>query len=172
MTFKFPWRDHHVEALKRLHADGHSASQIAEELGGGVTRNAVIGKIHRLGLTGRGRQAPRAPRKSRVSKILARVRVRISTKKDFDAEFQPSPPIDLTEPTGPRVSITQLNANTCRWPYGDPASEEFAYCGAQPVGSGLPYCPYHTQLAYTPPSDRLSNRRKRSATYIPRGVRL
>lgn len=161
---KFPWLDHHIETLKQLHADRYSASQIAEKLGGGVTRNAVIGKIHRLGLGGHGRQQPRAPRKPRACKARAR---KIWRSKFPQIEIARPARVDvfLPEPYGPRVSLTQLNANTCRWPYGDPASADFAYCGAAPKRAGSPYCPYHSQLAYTAPSERSRAKRVDQAKY-------
>ena len=63
------WTDERVEKLKRLWAEGLSASQIAGELGNGITRNAVIGKVHRLGLSGRVKAASSAPSRPRIGTV-------------------------------------------------------------------------------------------------------
>jgi GcrA cell cycle regulator len=130
------WTDERVEMLKKLWADGLSASQIAGELGG-VTRNAVIGKVHRLGLSGRAKSPSSAvPRQRKVRTATMRPRMRFAGNTalapQFDVDYEPeADPIANIVPMGPRVSITQLSEATCRWPFGDPTSEEFAYCGSQ-----------------------------------------
>ena len=157
------WTDERVEMLKKLWADGLSASQIAGELGG-VTRNAVIGKVHRLGLSGRAKSpssvVPR-PRKVRTASLRPRMRFNGNTAlaPQFDMDYEPEmDPLANIVPMGPRVSISQLSEATCRWPFGDPTSEEFAYCGSS-VKTGAPYCPYHARVAYQPLADRRRERR-------------
>ena len=150
------WNDERVELLKKLWADGLSASQIAAQLGG-VTRNAVIGKVHRLGLSGRAKtpssSVPRV-RKPRTTSMRPRMRFHgnnaLAPQYDFEQDLDPLANI---VPMGPRVSILELNEATCRWPIGDPGREGFAYCGSQ-TKTELPYCPYHARLAYQPASDR------------------
>lgn len=156
------WTDERVELLKKLWADGLSASQIAAELGG-ISRNAVIGKVHRLGLSGRAKSpssaAPR-PRKARSSGQMLRVSrpaMRGNTALAFEYEAEPEP--ELVEiPIEQRKTLLQLNEHTCRWPVGDPGSGDFYFCGGE-TASELPYCAYHSRIAYQPPSDRRRDKR-------------
>ena len=157
------WTDERVELLKKLWAEGLSASQIAAELGG-VTRNAVIGKVHRLGLSGRAKSpsstVPRV-RKARPAAMRPRMRFNGNTAlmPSYEAEYETdSDPLAHVVPMGPRVSITELSEATCRWPIGDPGADGFAYCGSQ-TKTGLPYCPYHSRVAYQPLADRRRERR-------------
>ena len=168
------WTDERVELLKKLWTEGLSASQIAGRLGSGVTRNAVIGKVHRLNLSGRVQQQrgtqPRAPRKQREPS-LRRVRTawhaeprhgRQQCAEADDAGRSARPPPALPEPQplrlvdlpqDGRVTILHLSDKTCKWPIGDPGSEEFCFCGHGPR-DGSPYCEYHARLAYQPLQDR------------------
>jgi GcrA cell cycle regulator len=157
------WTDERVELLKKLWADGLSASQIAAELGG-ITRNAVIGKVHRLGLSGRAKSpsssAPR-PRKARAGSHLMRVSrpsVRGNTALAYEYELESEPEvIENIIPIGQRRTLLELNEETCRWPIGDPATPEFFFCGGKPI-VGLPYCGYHSRVAYQPAAARRDKR--------------
>src|SRR6202021_2152837 len=171
------WTDDRVEQLKKLWEGGLSASQIAAELGN-VTRNAVIGKVHRLGLAGRAKSpssaasrpprrmapppahrvaGPRlapAPRMTRGATALAYAPQALSeleTQEEFES---------VVVPMSLRVTIIELKESMCRWPLGDPANSEFPYCGS-PTASG-PYCGYHGGLAYQPPQDRRRDRSRRT----------
>lgn len=171
---KLSWTDERVELLKRLWTEGLSASQIAGRLGNGVTRNAVIGKVHRLNLSGRVQQqrvaAPRAPRKQREPSLAPRaggsmpsmptagssalkpmMRAETHIRPAAIPEPQPLRLVDL--PKDGRVTILHLSDKTCKWPIGDPGSEEFCFCGHGPR-EGSPYCEYHARLAYQPLQDR------------------
>ena len=158
------WTDERVELLKKLWADGLSASQIAGELGG-ITRNAVIGKVHRLGLSGRAKSpsstAPR-PRKARSSSHMMRVSrssMRGNTALAYDYDMEPEPElIEKIIPVEQRRTLLELTEATCRWPVGDPGSVEFFFCGGETGATG-PYCPYHARVAYQPPSDRRRDKR-------------
>ena len=158
------WTDERVELLKKLWADGLSASQIAGELGG-VTRNAVIGKVHRLGLSGRAKSpsssSPR-PRKARASSHMMRVSrgsMRGNTALAYDYDIEPEPElIEKLIPVAQRRTLLELTEATCRWPVGDPGSPEFFFCGGETITS-LPYCAYHSRVAYQPPSERRRDRR-------------
>jgi GcrA cell cycle regulator len=159
------WTDERVETLKKLWAEGHSASQIAAELGG-ITRNAVIGKVHRLGLSGRAKSpssaAPR-PRKPRTATHMLRVTrssMRGNTALAHAYEFDIEPeaePIDNVIPLGQRRSLLELTEDTCRWPIGDPGSADFYFCGG-PAITSLPYCAYHSRIAYQPANARRDRR--------------
>jgi GcrA cell cycle regulator len=160
------WTDERVESLKKMWGEGLSASQIAAELGG-ITRNAVIGKVHRLGLSGRAK-SPSAtaarPRKARAPTHLMRVsrpairgNTALAHAYDFEQEQEPEP-VDNVIPLGQRRTILELTEDTCRWPIGDPGSTDFFFCGGQ-AGTGAPYCSYHSRVAYQPASDRRRDRR-------------
>lgn len=201
------WTDERVETLKKMWADGQSASQIAKELGG-VTRNAVIGKVHRLGLSNRvggapGKpgeaeaaaakpeaaakpaQAPRteparaaapdprpAPEKpaqpaAPVSNVMP-----MHTRKAIIPAGQPLPPqpsaneispealasVREVEKTARRLSLMELTERTCKWPIGDPATDDFWFCGL-PSQAGKPYCEAHVGVAFQPMSARRDRRR-------------
>lgn len=163
------WTEQRVEDLKRLWADGLSASQIAAELGS-VTRNGVIGKIHRLNLQGRIKRAPRprAPRQARLSASSFR---RPSIHSLFNTAITPTgmtaEPVVETEiviPFAQRKTLMQLNDKTCHWPVGDPASPDFFYCGGETYAD-LSYCVFHCRVAHQPARDR----RKVTAPYRARG---
>ena len=171
---KMPWTDDRVELLKKLWAEGHSASQIAAKLGQGVTRNAVIGKVHRLNLSGRATQQrstePRAPRKTREPSHPSRTMGSPSMPRTGgNTAFKPMPqvqaqprqlalpepkPLRLVDlPKDGRITILHLSDKTCKWPIGDPGAEDFCFCGHGPR-DGSPYCEYHARLAYQPVQDR------------------
>ena len=214
------WTDERVETLKKMWAEGQSASQIAKELGG-VTRNAVIGKVHRLGLSNRvgGPAAPEpkpaaparaepaaaprpeapAPRAAPVvedepvAATPAAVRAEpprpapaaapapvqpaapVSTspaRKQIVPAGQPLPPqpsageispealasVREVEKRARRLTLMELTERTCKWPIGDPATDDFWFCG---LGSlpGKPYCEAHVGVAFQPMSARRDRRR-------------
>jgi GcrA cell cycle regulator len=163
------WTDERVELLKKLWSDGLSASQIAAELGG-ITRNAVIGKVHRLGLSGRAKAASSAAprqRKARSSTHMLRIgrsairgNTALAHAYEIEAEVTPEL-IENIIPIGQRRTILELTEQTCRWPIGDPGSTEFFFCGGNTI-AGLPYCAYHSRVAYQPAADRRRDRRPSS----------
>jgi GcrA cell cycle regulator len=151
------WTDERVELLKKLWADGLSASQIAKQLGG-VTRNAVIGKVHRLGLSGRAApsqparpafKAPRAPRAAVAAPAAPR---RIEAPAPAPVAAMPTPPVVYKEEPGSATVLT-LGAHMCKWPIGDPASDSFSFCGRR--SSDGPYCSDHARVAYQPQQKRV-----------------
>ncbi|MGL4263736.1 MAG: GcrA family cell cycle regulator [Afipia sp.] len=155
------WTDDRVEQLKKLWEAGLSASQIAAELGT-ITRNAVIGKVHRLGLSGRAKSpssaAPRQ-RKVRPAQHMMRISRPVSRGNTalahaFEVEAEPDPiAYDNVVPMSQRLSLLELNESTCHWPVGDPGSADFFFCGGKALTS-LPYCAHHSRVAYQPASDR------------------
>ncbi len=146
------WNDERVELLKKLWAEGLSASQIAQRLGG-VTRNAVIGKVHRLGLSGRA--TPSRPQ--RRSTKPAAARPARTTPAIAAARSAPPPPAPVEParlPNGEYATVLTLGSRICRWPIGDPDDADFRFCGraAEP---GSPYCEAHARLAYQPQKKRV-----------------
>jgi GcrA cell cycle regulator len=165
------WNDERVDVLKKLWADGLSASQIAGRLGG-VTRNAVIGKVHRLGLSGRATTSRMKSHRPRVrvqsAKRLMKQRMPNTGNLAFrnlylsDEPFVP-PAEELVIPLGERKYIQTLTEACCRWPIGDPQQAEFHFCGKKKI-PGLPYCEVHARRAFQPPQAR---RRERDFVPVP-----
>ena len=169
------WTDERVELLRQLWLDGRSASQISAQLGHGVTRNAVIGKVHRLGLAGRAKapsstatppraaSAPRmAPRSSAAAGVRSAVRGATALALAAEPTLETRPVFqeeDVVVPMSLRVTIIELKEAMCRWPLGDPSSNEFRYCGSPSTGAG-PYCSHHGKLAYQPVQDRRRERER------------
>jgi GcrA cell cycle regulator len=169
------WNDERVEALKKLWADGLSASQIAGRLGG-VTRNAVIGKVHRLGLAGRATTSrmkshrPRVRTQAATRRLLKGARPPVSIGNPAfrslylaDSEPYVPPAEELVIPLNERRYIQTLTETCCRWPIGDPQQPEFHFCGKGKV-PGLPYCEVHARRAFQPPQAR---RRERDFVPMP-----
>jgi GcrA cell cycle regulator len=164
------WNDERVELLKKLWQEGLSASQIAGELGG-VTRNAVIGKVHRLGLSGRVKSntpslTPRRPRATPQPSQPARPRFvtqgNVALAPAPDVQLAPAP-LERREPevepfSCQRVTIMELKDCMCRWPLGDPSRQEFRFCGAKSP-AGASYCDHHARMAYQSVSDRRREKR-------------
>ncbi|MEM9146843.1 MAG: GcrA family cell cycle regulator [Pseudomonadota bacterium] len=189
------WTEERVEKLKEFWAEGMSASQIAKQLGG-VTRNAVIGKVHRLGLSHRGSSAETARASDEAAAAPAQAEPEVVTAAPPKAEqttpATPAPPPpapepirsapvmrDPTLPRAPgqptpeeeqaritlaeiekmarRLDLLELTERTCKWPIGDPAEDNFHFCGL-PSLPGKPYCEHHVAIAFQP----MSNRRDRS----------
>lgn len=147
-----PWTDDRVETLKTLWTDGLSASQVAAVLGG-VSRNGVIGKVHRLGLPRRKEPTrkirvhhpkPRRPRVLTPSINPPIVAVRaIMEMPDLE-------PVKREDGTTYGV-LTLPKSGRCRWPCGDPLDETFAFCARKSDGT---YCRHHTVLAWKPVKKR------------------
>jgi GcrA cell cycle regulator len=199
------WTDERVELLKKMWAEGQSASQIAKELGS-VTRNAVIGKVHRLGLSnrvgggdapkGKGTEdevdaaeveAPRAepvraapqaaaprpePRPQPRAAETAPVTNVTPMRKAIIPAGQPLPPqpsageispealasVREIEKKARKLTLMELTERTCKWPIGDPATDDFWFCGL-PNQQGKPYCDAHVGVAFQPMSSRRDRRR-------------
>jgi GcrA cell cycle regulator len=146
------WTEDRVGALKKLWLEGQSASQIAKALGGGVTRNAVIGKVHRLGLSGRA--APSQPvrtvfRPARPKPVQPAMAQPSAPRRIEAAEPRPVvQPVAVPDLPGTATVMT-LGAHMCKWPIGDPSSREFSFCGRR-ASEGV-YCVEHARVAYQPP---------------------
>jgi GcrA cell cycle regulator len=167
------WTDERVELLRKLWLEGLSASQIAAHLGG-VSRNAVIGKVHRLKLSNRGRAAAAPQRQKKASpaagtKVVRAAPVRAVTASigatalqvAFEAEpvARPVPRVieNIAVPVSRHLKLVELSDRTCKWPNGDPLTEDFSFCGNEPGENG-PYCAYHARIAFQPPSERRRSR--------------
>lgn len=130
------WTDERVTLLKKLWGEGKTAAEIAKALGG-VTRNAVIGKAHRLKLSNRispiqqnERKEERVPEVKKMPKAVKSVVVAKPANSSFKG-----------------LKMIELKERMCRWPSGDPKDENFSFCGCTSV-PGLPYCEEHAKQAY------------------------
>ncbi|MEQ8368999.1 MAG: GcrA family cell cycle regulator [Roseicyclus sp.] len=196
------WTDERVELLKKMWGEGQSASQIAKELGG-VTRNAVIGKVHRLGLSNRSGGAGTSAKAAPAKEAEAKPAPKAKKTEAKSAPSEPTQPASVTEAADPprpsnvtplrkpivpagqplppqpsaneispealakvheveksakRISLMELTERTCKWPIGDPATDDFYFCGL-PVQQGKPYCEAHVGVAFQPMSSRRDRRR-------------
>ncbi len=149
------WTEDRVGALKKLWLEGQSASQIAKQLGGGVTRNAVIGKVHRLGLSGRATpsQPARATFRTARPRPAQPAMAQPSAPRRIEAvqprPIAPTPPVPAPAPELPgTATVMTLGAHMCKWPIGDPSSREFTFCGRR-ASEGV-YCGEHAKVAYQP----------------------
>lgn len=148
------WTKERIARLKRLWAEGKSASVIAKELSaesgselGGVSRAAVLGKIFRLRL-----DRPEKPAKtSAQGPKAAGKKPLVASPNDLSARRRGPEPSAQRAPE--RKSIFDLTNRCCRWPHGEPGTKNFFFCGAAgaDIENGLPYCPRHMRRAYIVP---------------------
>lgn len=167
------WTEDRVDRLKKLWSEGLSASQIAAQLGG-VSRNAVIGKVHRLNLPGRakagGATSARSqkrvttPVQARPTAFAPRTITRTVTrpagatmlKEEVEIETLQEMVVsssNVVVPIFKRVPLIKLTERTCKWPLGDPLKDDFCFCGNDSPDN-TPYCTYHQKLAYQPSAER------------------
>lgn len=139
------WTESRIAMLRNMWKAGHTASQISDALGGMITRNAVVGKAHRLGLAGRPDPIIRTGERPTPKRKLHRF------QKTKHTKLQPVPiSVAVAEPP---VYIPKARSEThgCRFPIGDPRARGFHYCLVVPVISGTPYCAEHCSVAYQRP---------------------
>jgi GcrA cell cycle regulator len=140
------WTTERVELLKTHFDAGLSCREIAASIG--VSRNAVIGKLSRLGLTrGEFNAEPRLPKKKRAAKSTPRLQFQMLRKVYENGE----PVLVAPVVSEHRCSLFELSEQRCRWPISTPGAEDFCFCGNTPL-EGAPYCAGHTRLAYRPGS--------------------
>jgi GcrA cell cycle regulator len=141
------WTSERVEQLKGCIGAGLSCSQIAAEIG--VSRNAVIGKMNRLGLSRPKVVLARDPEHKRAG-WRARNVARLFNQHRILMELPPEPQGFAAVTSihdGRGCSLLELSPGKCRWPINEPGARDFCFCGNQQV-EGLPYCGGHARLAY------------------------
>jgi GcrA cell cycle regulator len=161
------WTQARVRHLRRLWSEGASATWIARELGGGISRNAVLGKIRRLDVAAarphprRSRRFVRLRNRTASHAIPDHLRASKPGNREWPfpawminaqrwadhAPYVDNPGIDADIPPAQRRSLLDLDRHTCRWPVGDPGNRDFFFCGAPPL-VGKPYCAEHCARAY------------------------
>jgi GcrA cell cycle regulator len=163
------WTDERIALLKKMWKEGKSAADIAKTLGKGVTRNAVIGKAHRMGLSGRPspikkpapakKEAAAAPKTAAAKPAKKPAApparpVQLAPAREAD-EFKKVEPnkagaekiITDLGPLDGGVALIDLTERMCKWPFGDPREDGFTFCG-RPRRPGAPYCQDHAAMAY------------------------
>jgi GcrA cell cycle regulator len=142
------WSEERIEALTKMWREGLSASQVARQLGG-VSRSAVIGKVHRLGIA--GRDAPARPHNvggrpsTRIRASAGGVRRSQAQTPRAPRTVQPAAPRAVFD-VAPTASIHTLTEHACRWPIGEPDQPGFGFCGRLRTGPGS-YCAGHAPMA-------------------------
>ena len=138
------WTEERVTLLKKLWGEGKTASEIAKIIGD-VTRNAVIGKAHRLKLSGRSSPIQNAAKKTanKIQKEASNTNMEPAKRgRPKRMPVEPSASIPVK-----RVKLADLKDRQCRWPLGDPRDDDFSFCGCGSM-PGIPYCSDHAQVAY------------------------
>lgn len=159
------WTEERIKELTRLQSEGWPYSQIAETLGGGLTRNACIGKAKRMGLPmrktdsrsadqiTRARTRNRSPEEQRQYR---RTRLQLRPELSIDDDQFVSPVSALSPddiPLAQRKTFAQLQDHHCHFPYGDVGQPDFFFCGAD-VQHDSPYCPSHARVTHQRGSGR------------------
>ncbi|MBR1756143.1 MAG: global cell cycle regulator GcrA-like protein [Alphaproteobacteria bacterium] len=140
------WTEESVEQLRQMWAQGLTANEIAKKLG--VTKNAIVGKVHRLCLTARP-----SPIKSKENETATEDIFALETTEEnavaaiSPQEKKPKKSEVKNEKKSENIRLVDLDSHTCRWPIGDPRDDDFSFCGKK-VRMGQTYCDEHAQLAY------------------------
>ena len=158
------WDDQKVAKLKELWGKGNTASQIAEIIGG-ISRNAVIGKAHRLNLSAKIKTRTPANNNFKVNNDEYKIKTRKSKRNKFksliiEKDFEPENPKQLEE----------LDDNSCKWPIGHPNESSFYFCGRTSL-KDFSYCKLHLLYAYQPKGKKEDNNEKEEVqNYISKKV--
>jgi GcrA cell cycle regulator len=137
------WTDDRIGRLKKLWLEGQTAEQIARDLANGITRSAVLGKVHRMGLSaGRSGRPPKRPDAGPKPPTFAPTRSLAA--RPIDA------PPEVAKQHG-LATVLSVRRCQCRWPFGEPGAADFSLCG-QPVTRGA-FCAVHAAVAYRPAAD-------------------
>ena len=138
------WTDEKVAKLKELWGSGNTASQIAEIIGG-ISRNAVIGKAHRLNLSAKIKTRTATSNQNYENSLEERD---IKNKKVRKNKFKSLIIEKDFEPENPK-QLEELDENSCKWPIGHPDEKSFYFCGRSSL-KDFSYCKLHLLYAYQP----------------------
>ncbi len=138
------WTEEKVSKLKELWGKGNTASQIAEIIGG-ISRNAVIGKAHRLNLSAKIKTRAATSSKNFENSVEKN---NVQTKKSRRSKFKSLIIEKDFEPENPK-QLEELDENSCKWPIGHPDEKNFYFCGRSSL-KDFSYCKLHLLYAYQP----------------------
>ena len=145
------WTDDRIELLKSHWEAGMTASQIAEALGQGVSRNAVIGKAHRLGLEARPSPVKLSEAAAAVIEAVVAAAEGVAEGLSAAPAVTKAPPRRPSRPAPPpkpaKTTLLDLSEKVCKWPIGHPGETDFHFCG-KPAQASFPYCTEHCAIAY------------------------
>lgn len=143
------WTDERIELLRTSWESGMTASQIAETLGEGISRNAVIGKAHRLGLQARPSPVKLGEAAAGVADVV--IAAVEGVAEGIAAAAAPRPAVKRPSRAAPvkpaRTTLLDLSEKVCKWPIGHPGETDFHFCG-KAAQTGFPYCTEHCAIAY------------------------
>lgn len=163
------WTDEAVEELKRMWDRGMTTGQIAKALG--VTKNSIIGKVHRLCLTARPspikkasvssdkptekvektKKVTKSPKKAEKTEKIEKAENTKSESSAIVVEVKKDSPASAEETN---IPLVKLDNHTCRWPLGDPKDDDFCFCGRK-IKTGQTYCEEHAAIAYVKAGKRI-----------------
>lgn len=151
------WTDEMVEGLKKMWSEGLTTNEIAKNLG--VSKNSIVGKVHRLNLTARpspikkkeeeNETEVRSDKKAKAKTAVKPVKITINS---FEMSAAGSEQKAAKHHKG-CIKLTELGSHTCRWPMGDPRDDNFCFCGKK-VRGGQTYCEEHAAIAYVKPTKK------------------
>ncbi|WP_137126002.1 GcrA family cell cycle regulator [Roseomonas sp. HF4] len=152
------WTAEAIERLKALWTEGHSTAEIGRRMG--ISKNAVVGKAHRLNLSAR----PSPIRRDATPRPAPAARPARPALVPMQRLVSAPPPRPAAAPAPAPVAVApvvrsfpaarpRMGARSCCWPLGEPGTPGFHFCGADPM-AGKPYCTEHAALAYVKPRDR------------------
>ncbi|MDC1010675.1 GcrA family cell cycle regulator [Candidatus Pelagibacter sp.] len=161
------WNEEKVTKLKELWGHGKTASQIAEIIGG-ISRNAVIGKAHRLNLSSKIKVRSSSSKQNLQNKEGNNT----VSKKGRKSKFQSLIIEKDFEPESPK-KLEELDENSCKWPIGHPEEESFYFCGRSSL-KDFSYCKLHLLYAYQQKTkgkeDEASDKEEESSQYIEKKI--
>lgn len=141
------WTDEQVKELRRLWDKGLTANEIAKKLG--VTKNAIVGKVHRLCL--KARPSPIKFKEDDIADehtVVADADLALSEETAESVEpGEQEKDGSLKSNSCAKIKLIELDNHTCRWPIGDPRDEDFGFCGKK-IRAGQTYCDEHSAMAY------------------------
>lgn len=162
------WTDEMVEDLRKMWKEGLTTGEIGRRLQ--VSKNSIVGKVHRLGLSGRPspikkkeeNSTEEAAKPAKVAtpkatpvkeKEAEKIEIKAEAKESKTSETPKFSPRERSHKVNHNVSLADLDNHTCRWPVGDPKDENFHFCGKK-VKIGQTYCEEHATIAYVKPNKK------------------
>lgn len=156
------WTDEMVDDLRKMWKEGLTTGEIGRRLN--VSKNSIVGKVHRLGLSGRPSPikkkdeteespkaaAPKTAPTKEKEVAAPKAETKVEAKEPATPKFSPR---ERSHKVNHNVSLSELDNHTCRWPLGDPKDEGFHFCGKK-VKVGQTYCEEHAAIAYVKPGKK------------------